>query len=146
MKALERAKTLLKRALSERATPRGLALSVGLGVLLGTSPLLGLHALIAAALATAFRLNRALAVLGTNISFGPLMALQVAGEVIVGSRLLGQELPPITASNALDVAKGALGAWWVGYAVVGPSLAGLVGGLVYALARRREAREGPGAG
>ena len=135
MKALERARGLLKRALEERASPREFAFSVALGALIGTSPLVGLHLLVAAALATALRLNRALAVLGTNVTFGPLLPLAVWGEVTLGARILGIDLPPITSETAVTVAKGALGAWWVGFVAVGPGTALVIGGMVY-LARR----------
>jgi uncharacterized protein (DUF2062 family) len=138
MKALERARELLKRALQEHASPRQMALAVALGALVGTSPLLGLHLVVGAALATALRLNRALAVLGTNVSFGPILPLMVIGEVRLGSWLLGKTLPPMTAENSVEIARGALGAWLVGFAAVGPAVASLVGLVVYALASWRD--------
>lgn len=123
--------------MQERASPRELALSLALGALIGTSPLVGLHMVVAVPLATLLRLNRGLTIIGTNFTIGPLVGLVVAGEVLLGAKLLGRELPALSAANALDVAKGALGAWWLGFAVVGPSVGALVALLVYPLARWR---------
>jgi uncharacterized protein (DUF2062 family) len=144
VKALERARGLLRRALEEQASPRELGLAVGLGVLVGLSPLLGLHLVVAAGLATVLRLNRALVALGTNISFGPVLPLVVVAEVKLGAWVLGRALPPVSAENALEVAKGAAGAWAVGFAAVGPAGAALVGLGVYGAARWRERRRAEG--
>lgn len=136
--AWERLRNLLRKAIEERASPREKALSIALGVLIGCTPLLGLHLVISVPIATALKLNRALAALGTNVSFGPIMAVMVWAEIEIGARLLGRPLPPLSADNALEVARGALGAWWLGAGVVAPAVAGLVGLAVYALARRSE--------
>lgn len=141
-KAWERFQGLMRRAWQEQAAPHQIGLAIGLGVLLGTSPLLGLHALIAVPLASLLRLNRLLAVIGTNISIGPLMGVFVTSELVIGSRLLGRPLPALSSEHIVDTATGALGAWWVGYGLVGPLTALLVGSLAFAAARRRDARRG----
>ena len=136
----ERARGVLRRALSENTTPRGVGLAVALGVFVGTSPLVGFHLVVAAALATPLKLNRALAALATNVSVGPLVGVLVLGEVVLGSRLLGRTLPPLEMSHALTIARDAVGAWWLGFAVVGPATAAVLGTLAYGVARWREGR------
>ncbi len=138
----ERARAVLRRALSENTTPRGVGLAVALGAFVGTSPLVGFHLVVAAALATPLKLNRALAALATNISVGPLVGVLVLGEVVLGSRLLGRPLPELSMSHAVDIARDAVGAWWLGFAVVGPATAAVLGTLAYGVARWREGRHG----
>ncbi|MCS6898402.1 MAG: DUF2062 domain-containing protein [Myxococcales bacterium] len=144
MKGLERVRGLLRRALQEQTSPGRFALSVALGVLIGTSPLIGFQLLVAAALATTFRLNRALAVLGTNITFGPMLPLTVWGEVVLGARILGIDLPPISSETAMTIAREALGAWWVGFITVGPTMAAGIGGVVYAVKKSLPPPSSPG--
>lgn len=129
---------LLRRAATEASSPRALALSVALGALIGGSPLVGLHAAVALAAATALRLNRLGALVGTNVSFGPLVAAIAWAEVRVGCAALG--VTPLVGGDAVAFARDHVAAWWVGYALVGPALAGVVALVTWALAsawRRR---------
>jgi uncharacterized protein (DUF2062 family) len=106
-------------------------------VLIGTSPLVGFHAFIGLSLASVTRLNRMLTFLGTNISFGPLAGLFITGELLLGSRLLGVPPPALNLARAAQEATGAIGAWWVGYAVIGPVTALACGLAGYAVARSK---------
>jgi uncharacterized protein (DUF2062 family) len=135
-----RVRALVKKAMEEQATPPKVGLALALGVFVGSSPLVGLHSVVVVALASALRLNRTIAFLGSGVSVGPLFALFAVGEVGVGARLLGQSAPRFAEGHVIEAAKGALGAWWVGFAVVGPATALLAGLVGFALARRRAQR------
>ena len=130
---------LLRMALEESSSPRELALSVGLGALVGSSPLLGLHSFVALGAASALRLNRLAAFVGSNVSFGPLIALLAWAELTIGCRFLG--VPPLRGTDTLAVARDNLVAWWLGYAIVGPivavAAAAVAGGAARAYAARR---------
>lgn len=141
MKALERVRGLLRQALQEHASPKQIALAVALGAFIGTSPLLGFHLVVGAALATALRLNRALTMLGTNISFGPILPFVVIGEVQLGSKLLGKVLPPMTLENAVEIAKNAISSWILGFLVIGPVIFTIVGTVSFGLASWRERQQ-----
>ncbi len=65
------------------------ALSLGLGVFIGISPLWGLHTLIAVGAAVMFKLNRALAFAGSNVSIPPMIPFVILGSIGVGEALLG---------------------------------------------------------
>ncbi len=86
------------------------ALSLGLGVWIGASPLLGLHALIAAAVSFLGRLSFPLLFLGTQISNPFFLAPLIAIELKVGSWLSPQ---------AGDLER----LWW-GWTLVGSFLGG----------------------
>jgi uncharacterized protein (DUF2062 family) len=133
-----RVRALFKKALEEQATPPKVALALGLGVLVGSSPLVGLHSVVVVALASILRLNRTLAFLGSGVSVGPLFALFAVAEVGLGSRLLGLPAPQFTEGHVVEAAKNAIGAWWTGFALVGPGTAILAGLVGYLLARRRD--------
>lgn len=71
-------------ALRDGLTPGASACAAGLGAAIGVAPLPGLQLLLAAWLAMVLRLNPAVTLLASNISFGPLLAGWFALEVMVG--------------------------------------------------------------
>ena len=76
-------RVLWDRVLHEHASPARVGLAVGVGVLVGCSPFLGLQVAIAALLAIAFRLNKLAVFLGLQISAPPLTPL----VLFVGAQL-----------------------------------------------------------
>jgi uncharacterized protein (DUF2062 family) len=133
----QRIRELGRRVLREHTSPPRLGLAVAVGALVGSSPLLGLHALVALALASLFRLNRVGAFVGSNVSLGPLLPLWAAAEIGLGAKLLGRASwsPDHLRWNTAFTA--AAGAWWLGWLFVGPVLGAATGGLTWWLARRR---------
>ena len=127
---------LVRAALSEQSTPGRVAWAIALGVMLGMSPLLGLQTVLAVALSSALRLNRVLTILGTNVTFGPLLPAAIAGEITLGARLLGQPLPDLSREHVVASARDATLAWWLGFGVMAPPLAGLLAALAWRYAKR----------
>ena len=139
----QRVMTLARDTLKEHASPGRLGLAVAVGAFVGSSPLLGLHAVVALAIASLARLNRVAAFAGSNVTIGPLMPLVVAAEMFVGGKLSGQP-SPATPSLGLGAALSTLGlSWWLGWLVVGTLLASILGTLTWVFARRRQRREMP---
>ena len=64
-------RALWDRVLREHASPARVGFAVGIGVLVGCSPFLGLQVAIAALLAIVFRLNKLAVFLGLQISAPP---------------------------------------------------------------------------
>ena len=101
---------LARRTLPSAGATGGTASPAAIGV----SPLFGLHLILAALLALRLRLNAAVVMLGTNISFGPLMAVWPAVAIAVGFALRHGVAPwavlePLIAR--FEAADGAM-AWW----------------------------------
>ncbi len=101
-------------------------------MLVGASPLVGLHSVVALGAASALRLNRVGAFLGSNVSFGPIVVGLVWAEVRLGCAALG--VAPLAGDDALALARSHLAAWWLGYALLGPLLASLSAALTWAAA------------
>lgn len=120
--------------------PSKVGLALGLGALIGSSPLPGLHTALAIGVAWLFRLNRVLCFLGSNVSFGPILGAIIVLEVSLGATLLGRA-PPDLGADPIGGAKQALAVWWLGWAVVGPALfaAGVLLGWLFALRFRARA-------
>ena len=135
-----RFRAVVQRALEEQTTPAKIGAALALGALIGSSPLVGLHSVLAVVLASVLRLNRAITFLGTNVSFGPLIGLFVSGEVWLGSRVLGRPPPHFSSEPVVGVATRALGAWWMGYVIIAPVLAAAAWALGYGLGRARQRR------
>lgn len=129
-------------------SPRRTAFAYALGVFIGFSPVLGLHTLVALAVAFLFGLNRVAVILGvyTNLPWfiGPYYALTTASA----AKAFGAELPPDFARQLGGVFKHAplTGPFWADLgALVAPlawpfvlgSLAGaaVLGVLAYLAAR-----------
>jgi len=75
-------------------SPHRTASAFALGVLIGFSPLLGLHTVLALGLAFLLRLNRVAVLLGAYANLPWIMAQYYALMTAVGAWALGTELPP----------------------------------------------------
>lgn len=133
---LPRLRAIVQRELSSGTTPAGVGWAVGLGVLVGTSPLYGLHAPICIGLATLFRLNRVITVLASAYSVLPLYPLLVLGSVQLGNWALHGALLPISldALSTLDPYR--FGAVWALGSVLLGALLGAASGAAAMLATR----------
>lgn len=135
-----RVQGLAAEVLREHASPARLALAVGVGALIGSSPLVGLHAILALGVASVARLNRIAAFAGSNVSIGPLMPLLFAAELAVGSRILGVAGPAAWPTSPLAAFTVAARVLWLGWLVVGASVALLLGVVTFLAARARDRR------
>jgi uncharacterized protein (DUF2062 family) len=142
-RAVERARDLWRRALREHTTPRELALSVGLGVFVGCTPFLGLHAGMALALATFFRVSRLWALIGSRVSFFLTLPWIVLAEIQVAHHLRTGAWAALSTRDAVDHAREWLFDWWLGVVPVGTVLAVLFGALAYGVAAVRRRRPSP---
>ncbi len=134
---LGRARALWKRALNERSTPREVGWSVGVGVFSGCTPFIGAHMWIALGLATALRLNRLWAFLGSRVPSNVLLVGITFVEIELAHRLRAGAWAPLAWREALDHATAFVGDWFLGAALVGPALGAVLGLAAYATARRR---------
>jgi uncharacterized protein (DUF2062 family) len=132
-------RTLWLAALRERATPRGIAGSVAVGVFAGCTPFIGAHAGIALVAATLLRLNRLWALVGSRVSFFLVLPWIVVAEIQTAHRLRTGEWAPIFSANALARADEWLLDWCLGAIPIGAALALAFGALAYVLAKRRAA-------
>jgi uncharacterized protein (DUF2062 family) len=111
--------------------PMALAASVALGAFIGLSPAYGLHTVIVLGLVALFRLNPVAALLGSQISFGPLIVPLMAGEVMLGDLLrFGHrvQLPKLAAGPLAHwLLLNALPSWLLGWVVMGGAAAILTG-------------------
>jgi uncharacterized protein (DUF2062 family) len=135
-------RALLARAVSEHASPPKIALSVALGVFCASTPLIGFHLGMALGLATAFRLNRLWAAVGSRGTTGPLLPLVVFTEVQLAHRLRTGAWVPLAPHEALAHGKELMFDWVLGTPLVGGVYAAVVGVVAYALARQRQVTPG----
>ena len=116
--------------------PLRMSLAVGLGLFFGIAPIWGYQMIAAAAVAHWLRLNKAIALLASNISIPPMMPFILYGGVALGHWLftghgLDFSARQMTRARALEY----LGHWFVGSVVLGVLVA-LLGTLAtYGVAR-----------
>ena len=72
-------------------SPSKKALSIALGIFIGTSPFWGFHGILAIALAAALRLNKAIAFAFSNISVPPMIPVIIYASYKLGIWMLGTE-------------------------------------------------------
>ena len=132
-----RFRILWRLATTERATPRQVALAVGLGAFIGSTPVIGLHGWIAVGLATALRLNRLYAFLGSRVSSPFVLPFIVIAEIEIAHRVRCGEFIALTRSDVLEHAKGMLLDWCIGTIPVGIVVGVAMGALGYILRRTR---------
>ncbi len=124
---------VIARLFREGFQPLPAGIAVGLGVVIGCSPLYGLHAIIAVLLAFFLKLNAVLLVIGTQISIPPLAPLLAAASFYIGGWIRQSLALPISAY--LD--------WPLGALVLGTGLGTIAGGITYlvvVLSERRKNR------
>jgi uncharacterized protein (DUF2062 family) len=131
-----RTRDLWRRARREHSTPREVGWSVAVGVFCGCSPFIGLHMWLAIGLATAFKLNRLWAFLGSRVSVSVLLAWIAFSEVELAYRLRAGEWMPLKPDDVLVHGWQLFGDWLVGSLIVGGVLGASFGLVAYGLARR----------
>jgi uncharacterized protein (DUF2062 family) len=131
----------LRALLTERATPRGLAFAVALGVFLGAVPLIACHTVVILIAAALLRLNRVAAVAASQLCMPPLVpALCIeAGHLLrYGHFLTLEGVHSLREASFLDLGYMGLQCLWewcLGSLLVGSVLALVIGALTYAAAR-----------
>jgi uncharacterized protein (DUF2062 family) len=116
--------------------PVRMALAVGLGLFCGIAPIWGYQMVAAATLAHFLRLNKAIALLASNISIPPIMPFILYGGLALGHWLLtGHPLHFSTQQITRALALKYLGQWCVGSVALG-AVVGIMGTLTtYSVAR-----------
>lgn len=102
----QRLKQAYRRFLKMRGEPREIALGLALGIMVGMSPFMGFHTLIAIFIAALFKCNKITAALGvqiTNVATAPLIYPIV---YMVGHAVLGvSSLPNPEVTGSLEAVK-----------------------------------------
>jgi len=131
------ARRIVRDFFSEHAhEPVRLAGAVGLGLFCGIAPIWGYQMLVAAALAHFLRLNKAIALVASNISIPPLAPFILYASLALGHWLFtGQGLDfsaqQITRAKIFQY----LGQWCIGSIALGALVAGFGTMTTYSLAR-----------
>jgi len=116
--------------------PGHMSLSVGLGLFFGIVPVYGLQMILAAATAHWLRLNKAIALVASNISIPPLAPFAIGGGFILGhwmftGEVLPLSLPEMTHAKVLEY----VWEWLAGSVVLAVLVAGLGTALTYLAAK-----------
>ena len=142
-----RLRTILRHLFAEHTESRGrLAAAVGTGLFCGIAPIWGAQMLAAAVLAHKFRLNKAITLLASNVSFPLAAPFILAAGLVLGHFLrTGQVLSIQSHPTARQMA---LYFWeWFAGSVVLAVLAGVFGAFVtWTIARLLRHPAGPGSG
>jgi uncharacterized protein (DUF2062 family) len=85
-----------RHLVTERAAPIEIAAAIGLGVVIGTSPLYGLHTFIVLYLALRWHLNPLAAFLGSSISIPPVAPIIGFACIAIGSLITQQVWPEVS--------------------------------------------------
>jgi uncharacterized protein (DUF2062 family) len=136
-KLLDRARDLWRRALAERASPAQIGCAVGVGAFSACSPAIGVHGLVAIALATLLRLNRLWAFIGSRISPFFLTPWIVLAEVQAGHFVRSGTLLALARDEIVGRAGELLVDWIVGWFIVGGVVSFMLGFAGYLVAKRR---------
>ncbi len=136
-------KTSFRRALSEffgehAHEPWRMSLAVGLGLFLGIAPMWGVQTVATAVAAHWLRLNKAIAVIASNISIPPFLPFILYAALALGHWMFTGEMVDISAkemtkARALDF----LWHWFVGSLVLASLVAAIGIGATYTLARMK---------
>ena len=122
-----RVKTILRLLFSEHTdTPAKLAFAVGLGFFCGIAPIWGFQIVTAAALAHKLRLNKAIAVTASNISFAPVAPFIMAAGLLLGHYLHTGALLQFNSTTLLKEIPTRLAEWFFGSLALG-ILVGIAG-------------------
>jgi len=132
----QRLRTVFRLLFSEHTeTPGRLAAAVGLGLFCGIAPIWGFQMAAALALAHQFRLNKAIALAASNISFVPLAPVVIAGGLIVGHFLWTGHWVDFSPAAAARQVPAYLAQWVLGSVVLGMLVGVLGAGAAFLLAR-----------
>lgn len=127
----------LKLLLKENASPKRLAVAVGLGVLIGALPLLGIRAMIILMITGYFRLNKIVALAAGNICtppFVPALCIEVGYFIRHGAWLTEISFKTL-GYQALE----RFWEWGLGSLIIGPLLAAFFGFLTLLMAKKIQA-------
>ena len=91
----------LEQLLHTHDTPQRTAFAFGLGVFLGFSPFLGLHAILGLALAFLFRLNRVAVIVGVYSNLPWILPAYYTVATLAGARMLGVAIDPAVLKEAV---------------------------------------------
>ncbi|MGZ8250620.1 MAG: DUF2062 domain-containing protein, partial [Methylomagnum sp.] len=122
-------RAFLSSLLKTNVSPSGLAVSAGLGVLLGSLPVFGFHSPLILAAALRLHLNPAMALASQNLCappFVPLLCIQIGHYLLHGSWL-----SDFTYQSWVMEAGPRFLEWWFGSLLLGPALAVLTGLLAF---------------
>src|SRR5688572_8489493 len=100
--AESRIRRWLEQLLHTHDTPHRTALAFGLGVFLGFSPFLGLHAILGLMLAFLFRLNRVAVIIGVYSNLPWILPAYYTVSTIAGAKLLGIDVEPSALKEAIQ--------------------------------------------
>jgi glycosyltransferase involved in cell wall biosynthesis/uncharacterized protein (DUF2062 family) len=132
----KRVKTILRLLFSEHTdTPAKLAFAVGLGFFCGIAPIWGFQIIAAAALAHKLRLNKAIAVAASHISFPLATPFIMAAGLLLGHYLHTGGLLPLNATTLLKEIPIRFAEWFFGSIALG-ILVGIAGTIVTWLVSR----------
>lgn len=81
----------VENVLQSSDSPSKKAMSIALGIFIGTSPFWGFHGILALTLAAAFKLNKAIAFAFSNISIPPMVPVIIYASYKLGTWMLGTE-------------------------------------------------------
>jgi uncharacterized protein (DUF2062 family) len=125
-----RVKTILRLLFSEHTdTPAKLAFAVGLGFFCGIAPIWGFQIITAAALAHRLRLNKAIAVTASHISFPLAAPFIMAGGLLLGHYLHTGALLPLKPATLLHEIPTRFAEWFFGSLALG-IVVGIAGTMV----------------
>jgi uncharacterized protein (DUF2062 family) len=131
-----RVKTILRLLFSEHTdTPAKLAFAVGLGFFCGIAPIWGFQIIAAAALAHKLRLNKAIAVTASHISFPLAAPFIIAGGLLLGHYLHTGALLTLNATTLLKEIPARFAEWFFGSIALG-IIVGIAGTIVTWLVSR----------
>jgi uncharacterized protein (DUF2062 family) len=133
-----------RHLVAERAAPIEIAAAIAVGVVVGTSPLYGLHTLIVLYLALRWHLNPLAAFLGSNISIPPVAPVIGFACIAIGSLITQQVWPEVSIHDirpSLHGLRRLAILWAIGWPFVAAVTSVLLGFCSYhavALLRRRD--------
>jgi len=137
----QRIRTVLRHLFTENAqTPGQVSASVGLGLFCGIAPIWGYQMIVAALLAHRLRLNKAIALTASNISFPLAAPFILAGGLILGHFLRTGELVRFAPDAVARQIPLYLWDWVVGSVVLAVLVAVIGAALTWGVARARMPR------
>jgi uncharacterized protein (DUF2062 family) len=128
--------TTIREFFSEHAhDPLRMSLAAGLGLFFGIAPIWGYQMIVVAAVAHFLRLNKAIALLASNISIPPVMPFILYGALALGHWMFtGQPLALSLHQTTRTMALQYLWQWVVGSLALGAIVAAVGALVTYAVA------------
>jgi uncharacterized protein (DUF2062 family)/SAM-dependent methyltransferase len=141
----QKAREFFRFLLAQHRTPGRVAWALGLGLIIGCTPLFGVQVFLCIAVAYLLRLNFVIVYAAANISIPPLapfigLSAVRLGELVRQGRWVALARGDFFSMSPFALAKRFFVAWLIGGTLLGAGLGLLVGGLTYVLLRRRQAQ------